>query len=139
MSYLNWNNSSTIKWRVLLAKNLLMCQPGLRAFVSTCLTCSFALHAYVLTYLACLCSNVPTCDTCLRVLLGKFWENVQCLLVPKLYPGFFVLLFRFHQFNATPLILLVKIILIRNCKSVKSDNAGGLMLVCRWLVVNALV
>ena len=28
----------------------------------------------------------------------KLWENVQSILVLKLYPDFFVLLFHFHQF-----------------------------------------
>ena len=43
-------------------------------------------------------------------------ENVQCTLVLQLYPDFVVLLFIFTSFNTTPLILLVKSILIRNCQ-----------------------
>ena len=57
----------------------------------------------------------------------KTGENVQCLLLSKLYLDFFVLVFHFHQFyyNA-PLILLVKVILIRNRKS-----SGALIPMCR--------
>ena len=51
----------------------------------------------------------------------KTWENVQCILVSKLYPDSFVPLFHFHRFDTTPLILLVKVTLIRNCKSVEGD------------------
>ena len=45
----------------------------------------------------------------------------------------------FTSFNTTPLILLVKVILLRNCNSVKGVYSIGLMLVCRWEGVNALV
>ena len=45
----------------------------------------------------------------------------------------------FTSFNTTPLILLVKVILLRNCNSVKDVYSIGLMLVCRWEGVNALV
>ena len=70
----------------------------------------------------------------------KTWENVQYILVLKLYSNF-VLFFIFSSFNTTPLILLVKIILIRNCKSVKGDynDSGGLILVSRWASVNDLI
>ena len=66
------------KLRALPAKNVLVCQRVLRAYVLTCqralraylltflralrayvLTCLRALRAYVLTYLACLRANVP--------------------------------------------------------------------------------
>ena len=49
--------------------------------------------------------------------------------------------FIFTSFNTTPVILLVKVILVWNFKSVKGDysNSGALILVCRWAGVNAQV
>ena len=69
----------------------------------------------------------------------KTCENVQCILVLQLCPDFFILFFIFTSFNTTALILLVKIILIRSCRSLKVTNSGGLMLACRWASVNDLV
>ena len=97
---------------------VLMCS---RTKVSCLLTCSRANMSCVLT---CARASVPyllTCQSTLHtcVLLGKTWENVQCILVLKFSPdlSFFI----FTSFNTTPLMLLVKIILIWNCKSVKRD------------------
>ena len=68
----------------------------------------------------------------------KPWENVQCILVSKLYPDFFLLLYHFHQFwyNATNTfgkVYLTSKLLV----SEKVINSGRLMLVCRWVGVNA--
>ena len=60
--------------------------------------------------------------------LGKGTMYVGTEVLPRLI---------FTNFNAKLLILLVKIILIRNCKSV--TNSGGLMLVSKWASVNDLV
>ena len=49
----------------------------------------------------------------------KSCKNVQCMLVLQLYSDFVVLFFIFTSFSTTPLILLAKIILIQNCKSVQ--------------------
>ena len=59
-------------------------------------------------------------------ILYWYWSYTETLLS---------LVFIFTSFNTTPLILLVKIILIRICKSVK--DSGGLMRVCRWVTVDA--
>ena len=82
-------------------------------------------HANMPCMFTCSCANVSCVLTCQRalnvyVLLGKTWENVQCTLVSSLYPDlsyFFI----FTGFNTTPLMRLVKIILIRNRKSVEGD------------------
>ena len=68
--------------------------------------------------------------------LGK----CKCILVLKLYPNFFVLIFHFHQFqyNATDTFgktYLTSKLLV----SAKVTNSGGLMLECRWVGINALV
>ena len=49
--------------------------------------------------------------------LGKCTMYIGIAVMPKLCCP----VFHFHQFYTTPLILLVKNILIRNCKSVKGD------------------
>ena len=51
----------------------------------------------------------------------KMYNVYQCILVSKLYRDFFLLFFLSTSFNGTSLIFLVKIILIRNCKSMKGD------------------
>ena len=126
----------------LRAKNMLKWQRGLRAYMLTCqrvlnafrthvftcscanVTCMFTCsRANVSCMLTGSCANEPCLLTCQRalhtyVLLGKTWENVQCILISKLHPDlscFFI----FTSFNTAPLILLVKIILTQNCKSVK--------------------
>ena len=58
----------------------------------------------------------------LKMFGEKTWENVQYILVLQSCPDFVVLFFIFTSFKLTPLILFVKIILIRNCKSVKDDK-----------------
>ena len=88
--------------------SLLNCLCASRAYVLTCqrascadvLTCQRALRVYMLTCQRALCAQVLTCRCALRtyVLLGKNWEKVQYILVSKLYPDFFVLIFHSHQF-----------------------------------------
>ena len=65
------------------------------------------------------------------------WSYTQTFL--SWFFFFFFFFFIFTSFNATPIILLVKVILIRNCSQWKMTNSGGLMLVCKWAGVNALV
>ena len=50
--------------------------------------------------------------------LGKFTMCIGIEIIPRLFLSCF---FIFTSFNKTPLILLVKVMLIRNCKSVKHD------------------
>ena len=70
-SIFQWNAESA-KLHALCAKNMLMCQSALRAYVRTC---QRALRAYVLTCQFALCSsaNVPFVLTCSRA-------NVSCVL-----------------------------------------------------------
>ena len=107
---------------------VLMCSRG---NVHCMLTCS---RTNVPCVLMCSCANMYCLLTCSRpnllacsrvnvfyVLSGKTRENVQCILGWKLYSDIFFLLFHFTRFNTTPLIFLVKVMLMRNCKSVKDD------------------
>ena len=59
--------------------------------------------------------------------LGKSLMYIGIKVMPRLFRPSFVI---FTIFNTTPLILLTRIIL---------SNSGGLMLVCRWAGVDALV
>ena len=69
----------------------------------------------------------------------KPWENVQCILVSKLYLDFFVLLFHFHQFKYSVTNTFGKTYLTSKLLvSEKVTNSGGLILGCRWAGVNAL-
>ena len=139
------------KLRSLRAKNLLVCQRVLRAYVLKCqrvlrayvLTCLRTLRAYMLScqranaswVLTCSRVNVPSSITLtLFIYNPNLWirENVQCIFVWQLYPDFVVLLFIFTSFDTTSLILLVKIISSQS----KVTNSGGLMLVCRWASIN---
>ena len=101
------------------------------------LTCPHALVLCVLTYLR---AHVPCVLTCLRVYascghtcsranvrcvlacsgknLGKFTIYIGIEVLSILFLAYF---FIFSSFNATPLTLLVKIILIQNYKSVEDD------------------
>ena len=70
----------------------------------------------------------------------KILENVQCILILKLYPDFVVMFFIFNSFKTTWLIPLVNCL---NSKSVggqlEVSNSGGIMLVCKWASVNDVV
>ena len=70
----------------------------------------------------------------------KISENVQCILILKLYPDFVVMFFIFNSFKTTWLIPLVNCL---NSKSVggqlEVSNSGGIMLVCKWASVNDVV
>ena len=84
-----------------------MCEHALHAYVLT--WCLASLHAYVSMYLACFHAHFSTCLACLHAL----WKNLgKCTMYicTENIPSFL------SCFNTLPLIFLVKIILIRNCK-----------------------
>ena len=59
-----WQIKESAKLHALHAKNVLVCQHALRAYVPCVLTCSHALRAYVPCVLTCqcaLCAYVLTC------------------------------------------------------------------------------
>ena len=61
-----WQIKESAKLHALHAKNVLVCQHALRAYMPCVLTCSHALRAYVPTCLACSRANVPCVLTCSR-------------------------------------------------------------------------
>ena len=82
-SIFQWNAESA-KLHALCAKNMLMCQSALRAYVRTCqralrayvLTCQFALRAYVLKCQRAFRVYVLTCQRVLR----PYMLTCQCAL-----------------------------------------------------------
>ena len=59
---------------------------------------------------------------------------MQCLLASKLYPDFLSRFFILTSFNTTPMILLVKLIIIRIVRKYKVTKSGGLI----WADFNAM-
>ena len=89
-------------------------------YVLTCSrTCQCVLRVSALTCLRALCVTMLTCQCPLfgYVLLQITWENVYWY--QSYTQNFLSCFFSFTSFNTTGQILLVKIILIRNWKSVK--------------------
>ena len=70
--------SESAKLRALRAKNVLMFQRVLRAYIPTCLAC---LRAHVSTCLACWCANVLCVFTCQRVFRAYVQSALRVLVL----------------------------------------------------------